>query len=349
MEKRMRVLILCSLFLFTSATINIKNTTQFDVAFGEDPFLVVLNYRSNVIIDWNGPGTTLKTAAESSAVAALYKYKEAIGHAAVFFRKEKNGDILGIGQTGEDHNQGLHLLEHGLGFTSITNIVYTDGSLNNFTFLDTKAYVAMDYKSHGHRGVKFAWIAFKLNDQQSTNIQTYIDKYIASGAYHNYGFPVDPLKFEGGGCTSFANAIVTNSGLDFDLKNYWKRIVPIPYKLMGYSLKVIEETSFTKYDGPILPNKTVSILNPLKYKHWATNGTGYDFLFYDPELFYLLSSFARNSILVKTGKQPITIHDMVKNDNHVDELAKQVDLWINETKQNLQIKTLYDMDGVYVS
>ena len=40
---------------------------------------------------------------------------------------------------------------------------------------------------------------------------------------------------------------------------------------------------------------------------------------------------------------------MVKNDNHVDELAKQVDLWINETKQNLQIKTLYDMDGVYVS
>ena len=43
MEKRMRVLILCSLFLFTSATINIKNTTQ-DVAFGEDPFLVVLNY-----------------------------------------------------------------------------------------------------------------------------------------------------------------------------------------------------------------------------------------------------------------------------------------------------------------
>ena len=114
MEKRMRVLILCSLFLFTSATIHIKNTTQFDVAFGEDPFLVVLNYRSNIIIDWNGPGTTLKTAAESSAVAALYKYKEAIGHAAVFFRKEKNGDILGIGQTGEDHNQGLHLLEHGL-------------------------------------------------------------------------------------------------------------------------------------------------------------------------------------------------------------------------------------------
>ena len=44
---------------------------------------------------------------------------------------------------------------------------------------------------------------------------------------------------------------------------------------------------------------------------------------------------------MKTGKQPITIHDMVKNDNHVDVLAKQVDLWINETKQNLQIKTLY--------
>ena len=71
----------------------------------------------------------------------------------------------------------------GLGFTSITNIVYTAGSLNYFTFLDTKAYVAMDYKSHGHRGVKFAWIAFKLNDQQSTNIQTYIDKYIASGSF----------------------------------------------------------------------------------------------------------------------------------------------------------------------
>ena len=34
----------------------------------------------------------------------------------------------------------------------------------------------------------------------------FVNEYKQSGCAKNYGFPVDPLKFEGGGCTSFADA-----------------------------------------------------------------------------------------------------------------------------------------------
>ena len=45
------------------------------------------------------------------------------------------------------------------------------------------------------------------------------------------GFVVDPLKLQGGGCTSFANAIVQRSGLDFPLQQFWYRDVFIPVRL----------------------------------------------------------------------------------------------------------------------
>ena len=61
--------------------------SQFDEAFGNTSrFLVVLNYRSNVIIDWTTPQKAIVTAAESEALAGIETYSEGIGHAAVFFR-----------------------------------------------------------------------------------------------------------------------------------------------------------------------------------------------------------------------------------------------------------------------
>ena len=79
--------------------------------------------------------------------------------------------MLGYGQTGEDHSQGLTLLEKGLGFTSITNIVYTDGSMQNFSFLDHKAGLAMVAKDKKERNeTKFAWVGFELSEDQAGNM-----------------------------------------------------------------------------------------------------------------------------------------------------------------------------------
>ena len=157
-----------AVFLFLTAVVR---ADQFTDAFGEDPFLVVLNYRSNVIIDWTSPRSTLLTAATSEGIAAVEKYSEGIGHAAILFRNTTGGEVFGYGQTGEDSGQGLSLLEHGLGFTSITNIVFTDGSLQNFSYLDSKAGVAMNaLDAHGHNATKFAWLAFRLSQQQANDV-----------------------------------------------------------------------------------------------------------------------------------------------------------------------------------
>src|SRR6185295_19410164 len=63
-----------------------------------------------------------------------------------------------------------------------------------------------------------------------------------SGAARNYGFPVDPLKFEGGGCTSFAAAAFQNTLLDIPLFAASKREMLMPRKLMGVMAKPVAGT-----------------------------------------------------------------------------------------------------------
>lgn len=327
-----------------------KPTLQFDDAFGDSPFLVVINFRSNSVISWTSPRHTLLDALESETQAALEQYSEGIGHAALFFRNETGGAIIGIGQTGANHGQGQSLLLHGLGFTAITNMVFTDGSLNNFGFLDTKSALAMEHRQHGRQGIKFGFLGFRLTAAQAGRVQSFLDEYRATRAYSNYGFPVDPLKFEGGGCTSFANAVVEKAGLDFPLRSQWARTVHIPLALMGYDAARINETEYTRYDGPPLPAKSVNPLKVVGYNHWAAPppAPGWPFSLYDPELFYLASAFSRNALLVRQRKPPVAIVDIVPDDPYVDAMRSAAEAWLNATTQPLEIVTLYGMQGLRV-
>lgn len=116
----------------------------------------------------------------------------------------------------------------------------------------------------------------------------FVEKYQKSGAAVNYGFPVEPLKYEGAGCTSFANAAVQKTGLKLPLSEAWLRHIKLPLKLMGrleqaYPGTIPLELAKSSEDTHIVPI-TDFIFKDLK---WAQGEEAYkDFYYYDPELFY---------------------------------------------------------------
>ena len=235
-----------------------------------------------------------------------------------------------------------------MGFTSITNVVFTDGYLQNFSFLDTKSRLASEYIENGLNKTKFGFISFLLTEKQASAVASYIDEYKSKAAEKNYGFPVDPLRFEGGGCTSFANAIITKAMVGYPIRYFYNRSVYIPHQLMGYDQALLNRTENVEYDGPGLPEMKVNILKTLEYKEWANASNGYPFMFYDPELFYLSSSFARNRLLANTGKDPVHIHDIVKGDASVPLLKREVEKYVDGLS-GASIVTLYGVQGVLVA
>lgn len=109
---------------------------------------------------------------------------------------------------------------------------------------------------------------------------------------------------QGGGCTSFANAIVEHAAVPFPLRSLWERQVHIQADLMGFNQTAIDNTANVEYMGPVIPSRNVPLLTPLSRDTWAdSNDTSATvFNFYDPELFYLTSSFARNALLKSQGE-----------------------------------------------
>ena len=43
----------------------------------------------------------------------------------------------------------------------------------------------------------FGWVGFKVPHEQCRKVAEYVAEYEKHKAYENYGFPPDPLKYEG--------------------------------------------------------------------------------------------------------------------------------------------------------
>ena len=130
----------------------------------------------------------------------------------------------------------------------------------------------------------------------------------------NFGFPVDPKKYEGGGCSSYGNAILWASGIDFPIIDKWYRTVYFPFELMGYiddkTMNSIPNTFYVstgkiperKVDGSIQSIWDIIKITPSLGK-WADPSKGHKFDMYDPELFYRACVILENIYLQDNKKK----------------------------------------------
>ena len=203
---------LVSVFAMGSATHGALATPSLDQSYdrvvqGDSSYVFLFAFPSAAYLDWSSPSKLTWTSLQSTIAKRTFALPTTIGHAQFAWHCQKpDGTVLssgGSGQSGERNGQSLQILKDGWGM-SLLELVYTDGILESTE--DVKARVRK-----GAAKDQFSWVAFQVPAESCVAMAEYVDAFKASGAHENYGFPVDPLKLEGGGCTSFAHAAVVKA------------------------------------------------------------------------------------------------------------------------------------------
>jgi len=311
-------------------------------------YILVFAFPSSAWLDWSSPSRLARTTLQSQIAKRLYHYPSSIGHAQIAWScKMPDGTRLqgATGQTGEEHAQGISALTQGWGL-SLLELVYNDGHLESPAEVEQRLQV-------GAKADQFSWLGFQVKPSQCQRLAEFVKAYDQAGAAVNYGFPVDPLKLEGGGCTSFANAAVEKAGIPFPLNRYWLRKYEMPLTQMGRQSTLPAFTKLVPQARVPQENRAVSLTGFLWGDiSWARAGeASVTFSYYDPELFYEnflhLENAHRQQIGLKT-KAPIRTESY---DEFQLPLKNASDNWMKELMQKqtpLKLGVIHQTSGLIV-
>lgn len=305
-------------------------------------------YRSAAFLDWSGPSRLAKTMLSSMANKSKNQDASSLGHAQVAWHCVKpDGSLVhgATGQTGEKHDQGADMVRSGWGLT-ILDMVFTDGEL------ETPEQVAASM-AKAEKNSNFAWLAMKVKPESCLAMVDYIQTYQSKGAGVNYGFPLDPLKYEGAGCTSFANAALGKLGFELPFYKSWIRQVRMPLKYMG---KLDTVPPFTRAlsmaKSPAEVKKVPVTEFIFKDITWATPEAPHQvFNYYDPELFYEALVHAENALRMEQ-KQPL--RNPIRSqgyDGTQTQNKETVEAWVQQLQQTnkpLQLQQIRSVSGLVV-
>lgn len=247
-------------------------------------YILVFAFPSAAYLDWSSPSNLARTSLNSTLAKRTFSLPTTIGHAQIAWScRQPDGTLLSSGasgQSGEDNGQSLKALLAGWGM-SILELVYTDGHLERAPEVAARI-------EKGAATNQFAWAGFKVSTDQCMNLAQYVQDYTNSGKYINYGFPVDPLKYQGAGCTSYANAALQMSGAPIPIRDYWVRDYFIPEDQMGRREELPPVSTIVP--AAQIPQRQHQVsLGDFIFgdKQWAkTDQNATHFRYYDPELFY---------------------------------------------------------------
>ncbi len=313
--KNLKNVLLSTLIVLLPLSVNAKDNNQskdYTKIIQKDPesnYIFLFVYRSASYIDWSGASKLAKTTLNSQITKRIKGDASSIGHAQIaWYCNDGQGNINqgATGQTGQNGNEGFDLVKSGWGL-SVLDTVFNDGYLESSDEVKTKMKKA-------DKNNNFAWLAIKTTNSACSEMNKFVSDYKKSGAEINYGFPVDPLKFEGAGCTSFANASFVKTNLDLPISKAWVRNIKLPLKYMGKLSSPLKGTTPLELAKTVEEEKKIPISEFLISDiSWAKEGEKYkDFNYYDPELFYESLIHLENVYRVNAGmkiKNPIRTKD----------------------------------------
>lgn len=247
-------------------------------------YILVFAYPSAAWLDWSSPSRLSRTSVQSTVAKRVFSLPSTIGHAQIAWScRDAEGRLLSSGasgQSGENNGQSLSALRGGWGM-SMLEMVFTDG------VLESPQDVGSRIRS-GAKSNQFSWAGFKVTPEQCMQLVDFVGDYRKAGAYKNYGFPVDPLKLEGGGCTSYANAALEKSGAPIPFRRSWVRSYRIPETQLGHGAEVPAHAALVPASR--VPERKLEVgLNEFLFgdKEWGKESDpGIMFQYFDPELFY---------------------------------------------------------------
>jgi len=139
--------------------------------------------------------------------------------------------VGGTALTGEDDEQTKKMIMDGWGMTPLYS-VFTDGHL------DTARGIGMMVTMTSKFKVPLAHVSFEVTREKCQNMLKFFKTFLThpKKPYTRFGLNLDPMKFEGGGCGSFATALLSKAGvLTSVLPHFWRELRASQY-LMGLGL-----------------------------------------------------------------------------------------------------------------
>lgn len=228
--------------------------------------------------------------------------KSSIGHMTIGWSCADTRAVGFAAQTGEDGQQS-EMLKNGWGVTSLVS-TFTDGRIQNGD--DVQKYFSEAYAAPevGETNDTFFALVVEVPNTDCESVREFVRNYVLHPAkpYRNFGLVPDPLKFEGGGCGSFAVAALSNSPTLAPLMATFWRTIPIAEKLLGRRTRVHLPNNVVPFVFAKTANDEDEIgMYHLILMNWDSGQTALNLHLVDPEL--AIYSF-RNFAEIATEKHP---------------------------------------------
>jgi hypothetical protein len=231
------------------------------------------------------------------------------------------------GMTGQNSSQEIGMILGGYGLSVVVSN-FMDGHLNPMKEVDED--ISLNLKN---RGAVFA--GFEVSVDDCENMRNFLHAFVhhPNKPYRRFGLLPNPEKMEGGGCVSFASALLNHAGVLQPVIPHFFRYGRIANYLLGGNLKPIENVEI--FPTPWLKGKKRSVsMNLMLGNFWDEDAEGFrgfsPVQVMDPEkMLYSLKQFSqvflnhlpasqRAQARQKLARSPLGQRIIVSADNHTE-------------------------------
>jgi hypothetical protein len=184
------------------------------------------------------------------------------------------------GQSGEMSEQSQKMvLDQGYGMATLF-ANFTDG------YLESSAASSQRLTKSARR-YGFDWLAFEISSSQCRKGLQFLNQYINQASYRNFSFDRNPFRLQGGGCTSFASALLYHFGVvgEQTVKS-WQTVFSIPRAMVanpeGSVLPQDTELPAWLYQDPFRQRR-VGLLKMGLMPNWSSTRTHIRHVLFDSE------------------------------------------------------------------
>ena len=192
-------------------------------AWASAPKITLYVFKSPAGIDWQSP----RSLAVSAIKNQLYSYFEdndrILGHISIDLQCKQRRVVTGmVGRQGESRRM---VLQEDAGHGVLFHIF--PGRL------ESQAELEKEIRAKQTTGLVHA-ITYLVDDLACDKMLAHYDNHIMQGGVHNYGFPLNTLAGEGGGCSAFGISFLQVAGIaNPEYLKAWSGSVWVPKKYIG--------------------------------------------------------------------------------------------------------------------
>lgn len=218
-------------------------------AWASAPKITLYVFKSPTGIDWQSPYSLALSALKNQIYSYFDGNDRLLGHISIDLQCRQRRIVTGmVGREGESRRMVLQEdAGHGVLFHVFPGR------------LESQAVLEKEIREKQSSGLVHA-ITYLVDDRTCEKMLAHYDNHLKQGGVHNYGFPLNTLAGEGGGCSAFGVSFLQVAGIVTpEYLKAWSGSVWVPKKYIGPH----NTQRYKSADQPLLSNSKLKPVNVL--------------------------------------------------------------------------------------